>query len=174
MKYHVTLNGRTRLVEVSEAGVLVDGASVAATLHAVPGTPVRQLVLDGRPVALAVAGGGPGRWTLVSGGEPVEVEVVDERTAHLRSLVGAGRAAPGGGTVKAPMPGLVVRVLVEPGASVAAGEGLVVLEAMKMENVLAAPAAGVVTAVEVRPGQAVEKGQRLVTLEAEPGGPPAT
>jgi len=63
------------------------------------------------------------------------------------------------------MPGLVVRVQVEAGQSVAAGAGIVVLEAMKMENELRAAAAGTVRTVRVRPGEAVEKGQVLVEFE---------
>jgi pyruvate carboxylase subunit B len=92
------------------------------------------------------------------------VEVLDERTRHIRSLVGAGKAPSGGGAVKAPMPGLVVKVLVEAGATVAAGQGLVVLEAMKMENEIKAMAPGVVDSVAVKAGQAVEKGAPLVVL----------
>jgi pyruvate carboxylase subunit B len=67
------------------------------------------------------------------------------------------------------MPGLVLRVQVAAGQRVAEGGGLVVLEAMKMENELKAPATGVVKAVRVSPGEAVEKGQVLVEFEA-PGG----
>jgi biotin carboxyl carrier protein len=63
------------------------------------------------------------------------------------------------------MPGLVVRVNVEPGRAVTAGESLVVLQAMKMENELASPRDGTVKAVAVEPGQAVEQGQVLVELE---------
>jgi len=69
-------------------------------------------------------------------------------------------------TLKAPMPGLVVRIQVEPGQTVAPGGALLVLEAMKMENELRAAAGGLVRAVLVGPGQAVEKGQALVELEA--------
>jgi pyruvate carboxylase subunit B len=63
------------------------------------------------------------------------------------------------------MPGLVVRVQVEAGAAVAAGSGVVVLEAMKMENELRAPAAGRVRAILAAPGTAVEKGAVLIELE---------
>lgn len=98
-------------------------------------------------------------------GEQVDVEVVDERTRHIRSLTAGAERPAGGGVVRAPMPGLVVRVFVEPGAAVAAGAGLLVLEAMKMENELRAPVAGVVRAVRVEPGQAVEKGESLVEFE---------
>ena len=63
------------------------------------------------------------------------------------------------------MPGLIVRVNVNPGDAVQAGQGLVVMEAMKMENELRSSAAGVVKAVHVAPGKAVEKGAVLVELE---------
>src|SRR6266853_1523136 len=79
--------------------------------------------------------------------------------------------APGGGTVRAPMPGLVVRIEVAEGQQVDAGAGLVVVEAMKMENELRAPRPGTVQTVHVAVGQAVEKGASLVTLASpEPSG----
>jgi biotin carboxyl carrier protein len=64
----------------------------------------------------------------------------------------------------APMPGRVVRVLEAPGADVAAGQGLVVIEAMKMENELRSPRAGRVLEVAVREGQAVEAGALLAVV----------
>jgi pyruvate carboxylase subunit B len=168
MKYVVTLNGTTHEIAVDGAHVTIDGAPARAHLEMVHGTPVCHLVLDGRSYTFAVsANPGGGQWTLVDRGEPVELEVLDERTRHIRSLVGAGKAPSGGGAIKAPMPGMVVKVLVQPGESVTAGQGLVVLEAMKMENEIKAASAGVVDAVSVRPGQAVEKGAALVMLRAE-------
>ena len=86
-------------------------------------------------------------------GERGEVEVVDERTRHIRTLTGGGDRARGPAALKAPMPGLVVRVQVETGQSVGAGTGVVVLEAMKMENELRASAPGVVAAIRVRAGR---------------------
>jgi pyruvate carboxylase subunit B len=167
MKYHVTVGERVYQVELDGDQVRVDGSTVVASVTTIPGTPVRHLVLDGRSVTLAAQPLEPGRWAFVSAGEVIEVEVVDERTRHIRSLVGAGKAQAAGGTVKAPMPGLVVRVLVEAGQAVTAGAGLVVLEAMKMENELKSPRTGVVESVAARPGLAVEKGQVLVTLRPE-------
>ena len=67
--------------------------------------------------------------------------------------------------MRAPIPGRVVRVLVKPGDVVAAGRGVVVLEAMKMENELRAPRDGTVKLVSCAEGTAVETGQTLVTLE---------
>ena len=67
--------------------------------------------------------------------------------------------------IQAPMPGLVLRVLVAPGDAVEAGQGVVVLEAMKMENELTAPAAGTVAAVHAAPGDAVAKNDLLVEVD---------
>lgn len=164
MKYFVTIEGRERVVEVNGDQVALDGATVSARLDPVPGTSLRQLVLDGRPITLTVESMGPGRWRVGRAGLAPEVEVLDERLRHIRSLTGNGARKGGSGVLKAPMPGLVVRVEVEPGQQVTAGAPLVVLEAMKMENQLAAPAAGTVTEVRVRPGATVEKGAVLVVI----------
>ena len=164
MKYHVTLAGRSIEVEVDGDRVTVDGRELTAVLSPVPGIPVRQLIVDGRSVTVAVDPAGRGRWSLTRLGERWDVEVVDERTRHIRSLTAGGEGARGPAALRAPMPGLVVRVLVEAGQAVAQGAGLVVLEAMKMENELRASTPGVVKAVLVRPGETVDKGQTLIEL----------
>ena len=165
MKYFVTLAGRTLEVEVDGDKVTVGGRVVSATLSPVPGIPLRQLLIEGRSVALALDEESRGGWALTRRGERWEAEVVDERTRHIRSLTGGSEGARGPAALRAPMPGLVVRVLVESGQAVAAGAGLVVLEAMKMENELKVAAGGTVGTVRVAAGEAVEKGQVLVELE---------
>lgn len=164
MKYFVTIAGRTLEVEVNGDAVSVDGAVQVAELRAVAGTPVRNLLLGSSSWIIPMEADGPGRWLVQRRGERFEVEVVDERTHYIRSLVGEGQGAAGPPDLRAPMPGLVVRLLVEPGAAVEAGRGLLVLEAMKMENELKAPAAGQVADIKVKPGQPVEKGAVLVTF----------
>jgi pyruvate carboxylase subunit B len=165
VKYVVSVPGREIEVEVRGEEVNVAGRAHRATLSGVPGTPVRLLLLDDVPMALAVEAQGEGRWLLTHRGERTELEVLDERARHLRELAGAADVARGPAALRAPMPGLVVRVDVEPGQPVAAGAGAVVLEAMKMENELRVTGAGVVRSVRVRPGEAVEKGQLLVDFE---------
>jgi biotin carboxyl carrier protein len=165
VRYAVLVDGQVIEVEVDGERVTVAGQAHSATLGVIPGTPLRQLLLDGRPTTLSVEALGRSRWALAPGGERWEVEVLDERARHIRSLTHNGdrqRASP---VLKAPMPGLVLRVQVAPGQQVAAGTGLVVLEAMKRENELKAPAPAVVKAVRVQPGQAVEKGQVLLEFE---------
>lgn len=171
MKYLVTLGGREIEVEVDGDQVTIAGSTRRATLRAVAGTPSRQLLVDGRPTVLTVRSPARGQWTLGFGGDRWDAEVVDERTRHIRSLTAGSNAARGPATLRAPMPGLVVRVLVEPGQEVATGAGIVVLEAMKMENELKAAAAGVVAAVRVGAGEPVEKGQVLVELRERTASP---
>ena len=165
MKYIVSVAGREIEVDVDGDLVTVEGSTRTASLGAVPGTPTRQLLIEGHPTTLTMRSAGRGQWSLEIGGDRWEVEVVDERTRHIRSLTAGAERQRGPAVLRAPMPGLVVRVLVEPGQEVAAGAGLVVLEAMKMENELKTPAAGTVRTVRAQAGQAVEKGQMLVEFQ---------
>lgn len=169
MRYAVLLDGQVIGVEVDGDRVTVAGEQHTAMLGAIPGTPLRLLLLDGRPTTLSVESLGRGRWALAPGGERREVEVLDERALHIRSLTNNSDRPKASPVLKAPMPGLVLRVQVIPGQAVAAGAGLVVLEAMKMENELKSPAPAVVKAVRVAPGDAVEKGQVLLEFEDNPG-----
>jgi biotin carboxyl carrier protein len=89
---------------------------------------------------------------------------VDVREA-ARGTAAARKAKGGPLRISAPMPGKIVRVAVEPGQSVAAGEPLVVMEAMKMENEIRAPREGTVKEIAVRAGQAVETGAVLAVLD---------
>ncbi len=164
MKYRVSAGGRIWEIEIDGDRVRVGGTEHRAELRAVPGTPLRLLVLDGGSAAYPMENLARGLWVVQDGGERCLVEAVDERTAHVRSLIGTPAALAGPVALKAPMPGLVARVLVEPGEAVAAGQSLVVLEAMKMENELKAGAPGVAEKVCVAPGQTVEKGEVLVTF----------
>lgn len=172
MKYFVTVGGVQVEVAIEPDGIRVDGEPVAAALESLPGTPLRQLRLGGRTLVFSMDSSERGEWELGYRGERWAASVIDERTRHIRSLTGEGRQRVGAGEVKAPMPGLVLRVLVEPGQLVEAGAGLAVLEAMKMENQIKAPVAGVVESVRVEAGNAVEKGQVLVVL-VPPMAPPA-
>jgi len=169
MKYHVTIRSRTYVIEVDGGAVTVDGEKLEAHAASIPGTPLLHLLLgkDSWTVACQQLDGR--RWALGAVGERVEVEVQDDRSKQIEALTGQGRKPAASGVVKAPMPGLVVRVEVSEGQSVEVGDGLVVVEAMKMENELRATLKGVVAHVHVKAGDRVEKGAALVTLKvAEP------
>jgi len=172
VRYFVTIGAQTHEVEVEGSRVVVGGVALETGLAAVSGTPLYHLLLGGESWTVAAEPlEGGGRWALGLVGERVEVAVQDERTRAIEAGTAPGRRVSGGGTVRAPMPGLVVRIEVAEGQEVDAGTGLVVVEAMKMENELRAPRSGRVQTVHVAVGQAVEKGASLVTLASpEPSG----
>jgi biotin carboxyl carrier protein len=97
------------------------------------------------------------------GGATLRVEMIDPLAARRKRR---DDDMGGGGVVKALMPGRVVRVLVAPGETVKKGAGLLILEAMKMENEIVSPTDGVVDRLFVEPGQTVEAGTELVHIEA--------
>lgn len=169
MKYIVDVNGERITVELDGAHAVIDGERLDVGLTALEGTPVR-LVRIGEQVHRVVArrGGSRGVWQLDVDGVRVETEALDERMRAIRDLTAASAAASGPAPLVAPMPGLVVRVNVAVGDTVVAGQGLVVVEAMKMENELRAATAGIVVGIRAEAGTAVEKGAILVELAALP------
>ena len=164
----VEIDGVVRTVQVRRDGphfsVLFDGHE--HRVDAVLIEPGRWSLLIGRAPAsreVRVRNDRRGGWTVLIQGAAAPIRVGDARRRH-------GSASPsslhvGPVHITAPMPGKVVRLLVGQGDAVDARQGVVVVEAMKMENELVAPAAGRVASIEVRSGQPVEKGAVLIILE---------
>jgi len=166
LKYVVQLNEERKSVSLDSSGVGYETEPpVHAELSDIEGSPVRMVKI-GTNVYRVVAERrqGRGRYTLWVDGYRFETEALDERTRAIRDLSAASAGPVGPAPILAPMPGLIVRVNVKVGDTVEAGQGVVVMEAMKMENELRATAAGVVKSVEVAAGTAVEKGALLVAL----------
>ncbi len=166
MKFLVDVNGVRRAVVTESSTARMDGVDGSATLDMSVGTPVRTLRIEDRVVRVIVhAREGKGLYALDIDGHRYHVAALGERARAIQEL--AARSAPPAGPapVVAPMPGLVVRVNVAVGDTVAAGQGVLVMEAMKMENELRASAAATVKAVRVTQGTAVEKGAVLIELE---------
>ncbi len=103
-----------------------------------------------------------GRLRLRVGSQTLSLRVESQTLRYLRLIGVDATAQRKAADLKAPMPGLVKAVLVEAGQAVEAGQSLLVLEAMKMENVLKAAAPGTVAEIPAAAGQAVEKGALLV------------
>ena len=164
MRYFVTVDGHAYEIDLGPDGTFVNGEAVLADLAHVEGTDLRSLILDGRSHAILVKRSGSGAWDLHLGGRRYTAEAVDERTRAIREMTGATAAPVGPRPVRAPMPGLVVKIEVSVGETVALGQGVAIVEAMKMENELKAESAGVVTRIQVEVGQAVEKDQVLIEL----------
>jgi acetyl/propionyl-CoA carboxylase alpha subunit len=106
-----------------------------------------------------------GTYSILIDGIEYEVVVRDPRTELLSRLVAAPGADAGAVEVRAPIPGLITKVLARPGEAVRKGRPVLCLDAMKLENEIAAPRDGVLRSVDVRPGQAVEKGRTLFVVE---------
>ena len=166
MKYLVKVGEAELEVLLDGDEISVDGFTSTAHVSDVEGTPVRMVTI-GDEVHRVVARRGPtrGRYTLWLDGFRYEVEALDERTRAIRELSGKAAGPSGPAPLVAPMPGMIVRIAVQVGDAVEPGQGLVVMEAMKMENELRATSAGTVKTVRVQPGTAVEKGAILLELE---------
>jgi glutaconyl-CoA/methylmalonyl-CoA decarboxylase subunit gamma len=100
------------------------------------------------------------------GGDVLEVDVKSAQEAALAAALASAGGRGGSGTIKAPMPGRVVRVLVTEGEAVEADAPLLIVEAMKMENEVASPGSGVVRRLSVAAGDTVEAGQLLCEVVA--------
>ena len=164
MKYWVTVHGKTVEVDVNGDTVRVDGREVDAEIEVNPGSAVVNLTLRGVQSVLAVDRA-DAMWTVSLAGETAAVRVETERSRRLADAGMGGKGGRGSGLVRAPMPGLVLRVDVSEGDQVSAGDGLLVLEAMKMENVIKAAVGGRITRVHVAQGAAVEKAALLIDID---------
>ena len=165
MKLDLVINGDPDCIEILSPAPacrfqLGDGAPAEAHVE-IPEPCVYSVLMDGRSYDARVEEK-PDGLIVVIDGYRFEIEVRDPRR-WSRQL--AGRGAEGIQTLTASMPGKVVRVLVAPGDPVEAGQGLVVVEAMKMQNETKAPRAGKVRSLPVREGATVSAGDVLATIE---------
>jgi biotin carboxyl carrier protein len=171
VRFEVEIGGRLRLVAIDGLGAVGPAggrfrATVDGDAHEVS---VRQTDLgvslafdDGRSVDVAATETATGEWFVQL--PHVDVAAVVDRSRRERSRPDVASAS-GVQRILAPMPGRVVRVLVKPGDAVEVRQGLVVVEAMKMENELTSPKAGTVKEVHVAEGVSVEAGKLLVVVE---------
>jgi biotin carboxyl carrier protein len=166
MIYHVTLAGTEHIVDVKEIEadlyrVVVDGSEQIVDAQKSERT-VFSLLVNGRSHEANVSEK-PGGFDILIEGDFYNVAVIDERR---RSLVRQGELqAEGLQVITAQMPGKVVAILAEPGQRVELGQGIIVLEAMKMENEIKSPIEGEVKEIAVEVGTAVESGQKLAVVE---------
>ncbi len=155
MKWQVVVDGRA---------IEIDSEQFANVRQVEPG--VYSVLLDGSSFEIRIRpsqdGASSGGLTATMAGRRFAVEVSDPRDASRssRAAIGSGRQ-----NVTAPMPGKVVRVLVAAGDVVEAAQGLVVVEAMKMQNELKSSRPGRVVEIRARDGETVGAGDVLVVLE---------
>ncbi|HID63836.1 MAG TPA: acetyl-CoA carboxylase biotin carboxyl carrier protein subunit [Anaerolineae bacterium] len=168
MKYEVTVEGETFLIEIEDEGkVFVDGQPHAVDMQSIDDLNLYSLLIDNNSYETFIEEEEEGHFqVLLHTGEMYTVQVKGGRPRS--TIVKKPFRIPGvETTIKAPMPGLVVDVLAVEGQQIAAGEVLVILESMKMENELRAQWDGTVQSVHVRPGDVAAQDQALVTVQWE-------
>jgi biotin carboxyl carrier protein len=164
MKLFVKIDGAGGQVEILAAApdcrFRVDKGPERRANVEVPEPGVYSVLMDGRSYEARVEQGA-NALVVVIDGRRFEIEVRDPRRFSRK---GAGAGADGVQSVIAPMPGKIVRVLVAVGDQVAAGQGLLVVEAMKMQNEMKAPRAGAVLSLAAKEGLTVTAGEALATI----------
>lgn len=167
MKYEVHISGQTRMVELEghpggwHASVQGESKITAADVVEVARN-VFSVLLRGRAHEVYVTPSSDGQLQLQTGGSEFLAEVIDPRSWRGRRHGGA--EVEGRQQIAAPMPGKVVRLLAKAGDAVEAGQGLFVVEAMKMQNEIRSPKKGTVQRVLVVEGQAVNAGEVLCVV----------
>jgi len=166
MKFAVQISGKRRTVELQrDSGrwqISLDGAAFDA--DAVEISPnVFSVLLNGESYEVRIAAAKDGKLTLQTRHHEFVAEVVDPRA--WRGRLHGTVEAQGRQQIVAPMPGKVVRVLVQAGDKVEAGQGLLVVEAMKMQNEVRSPKTGTVERLLAKEGQAVNAGEVLAWID---------
>jgi biotin carboxyl carrier protein len=162
MKYEVRISGKTRIVEIErnaegwQATLDGEAGAIADVVETTPNT--FSVLLAGHSREISVTSSADGKLNLQSGRFEFTAEVIDPRSWRGRH---GGAEAEGRQQVVAPMPGKVIRVLVGAGEKVETDQGLLVVEAMKMQNEIRSPKRGTVERVLVMEGQAVNAGEVL-------------
>lgn len=163
MKYFAAVNGQEYEIEIEGGQVLVDGEVIDVDVSQIGVPELYSILLDGASYEVLVEEERQS-YAVTLAGQQFHVQVEDERSRRLN----AGRKGPlipkGELVVKAPIPGLVVKVLVQEGDDIPEDHPLIILEAMKMENEIRSLRAGIVRSVDVSPGQRVEQGAALLVL----------
>lgn len=168
MAYSAELHQQTHRIEVHPAGdstftIEIDGIARTVDSRRI-GATTYSLLIDGRSIVAEVSVDGD-QFIVSIGGEVFRLRLVDERRRQV--TLGEPQEEKGRREVRSVMPGKVVDILVQVGDTVARDQGLLIIEAMKMENELKSPAGGEVKEILVHPGQAVEGGQLLAVVEAQ-------
>lgn len=166
MRYIAEADGKTYNIDIDEesGAIAVDGQPIAADLQQVTAPSLFSLIKDGHSYEVFAEPEEKG-FAIRIAGRRFLVNVADERSLRLARVQKREVERRGEMVIKAPMPGLVVDVQVAAGDTVKAGQGLIILMAMKMENELRAFEGGTVTSVAVQKGDKVDLGQVLLAIE---------
>jgi len=165
MKYITAIGDQEYTIEIlGPRHVSVNGKLYDVDFQSISGQPVFSLLVDGRSYQPAVFPGEEDTLQVLMRGTLYIATVEDEREKRLSKAAG-GVTQTGEFVLRAPMPGLVVKVAVAEGEAVKTAQVLVILESMKMQNELKSPREGKVSRVQVKAGDSVEQRQILLSVE---------
>lgn len=168
MKLHVTIDGEALLLDLDSSNGpsvyrlegAIHGEGIASLSAVTPG--VFSILLGHRSYLVYVEPGESGGFTISASNQSHAVTIADPRDRSARSKK---QVIVGPMELRAQMPGKVVKLLVQPGSNVQAGESLIVVEAMKMQNEMKSPKDGVIGEIYVAEGATVSAGDRLMAVE---------
>ncbi|MDO8754793.1 MAG: biotin/lipoyl-containing protein [Anaerolineales bacterium] len=164
MKYITTIDNKEFEIEVvDERHIRIGERLLEVDFESVSGQPVFSLILDGKSYESFVYQG-EDDWEVLIRGQQYQVKIEDEREKRLKAAASAVMVEGGEFHLKAPMPGLVVAVLIKEGQEVKKGQVMLILESMKMQNELKAPRDGIMGRIRVKTGESVEQRQTLLSL----------
>jgi len=163
MKYITTVDDKQFTIDINRDGqVTVDDQIIDIEIEQLLDSTMYSIIIGGKSHDIRMTAEEDEYEVLLSG-EIFDVTVEDERTRRLAGLK-AGGGVTGEVTVKAPMPGVVVEVLVDEGQEVAKGDVVLILESMKMQNEFKAPRDGTVKKIRVNAGDTVDQNAVLLMI----------
>lgn len=164
MKYVTIVGEEQFVIDINQTGeITVNDEVVNVDMQELDDTTMHSIIIDGESHDIRM-NEGDGVYLVQLGGEIFEVVVEDERTRRLAGVKGGPADITGEAVVKAPMPGVVVEVLVEPGQTVEKGDIVIILESMKMQNEFKAPRSGTVHGVRVAAGDKIDQNSVMLTI----------
>lgn len=166
MKYRVKVNDSlSHEISLDNGTVMLNGTSVSADVAFISGNKY-HILSDNKSFMMEVLENdiAAKKFTIKVNDQVYQLSVEDQLDILLDKMGMSAIDKSKADDIKAPMPGLVLKILVEPGQSVVKGDSLIILEAMKMENVIKASGAGVVKAINVKEKDAVEKNHLLIEM----------
>ena len=164
MRYFVTIDDREFEVIVGADRVSIDGQELEVSIESSGVSSVRSLLVGSRAHKILGDRSTNGEWSIHLDGLLVEAHVLDERTRAIRGMTQANAHLQGPKPVVAPMPGMVLKVEVGEGDRVESGQGIIIVEAMKMENNIVSETSGVISELKVENGDSVGSGDILAVI----------
>ena len=165
-KYHIKIEDRSFDIEVDEFGKFrIEGKEIEFELHASGKTDaVAKLANRNYEVMLDNSCPDKSECVVYVNGRGIPLTIEDEKTALLKQFEGSEPAGSQSNSIKSPMPGKINKILVQEGDEIQAGQGVLILEAMKMENEIKSPSSGIIARVHIKETDAVEKNELLIEI----------